>query len=65
MKTLPNTVPGLIEELEALYPPRCIGPEESLRAADRYAGRRELVDELKARLQATEKRALRDALNRN
>lgn len=64
MKTLPNTVSGLIEELDQQWPPRCIGPEESLRAADRYAGRRDLVEELKARQQATEKRALRDALTK-
>ena len=41
MKTrIPMT---LMLELEYLFPPMCIGPEQSLRAADRYAGKVELV----------------------
>lgn len=62
MKVLPSTVTGLIEELDKLYPHRCIQPGQSETDAHRYAGRRELIDELKARLDATEKKALRDAL---
>ena len=64
MKNLPVTSTELIEALDALYPPRCIGPDETPIEAHRYAGKRELIDGLKARLAATEKRALKDALTR-
>lgn len=40
----------LISELDRAYPPRCIAPSESPEAAHRYAGRRELIDELKTHL---------------
>jgi hypothetical protein len=41
---------GMIEELESLYPARCIGPKESPEDAHRYAGKVELIAELRARL---------------
>lgn len=60
MRTLPNTVPALIEELDKLYPPRCIKPQETLAEAQRYAGAREVVELLKNKLAALEQRARRD-----
>lgn len=36
----------LIEALDRAYPKRCIQPGESLEDAHRYAGKRELIDEL-------------------
>lgn len=62
MKTLPFTVLDLIKELDEMYPARCIAEDETPSQAHRYAGRRELIDELLARWQSTEKRALKDAL---
>lgn len=53
MNPLPQTVEALIEELEAIYPPRCIGRHDSLETAHRYAGASELVGELRLRLQHT------------
>lgn len=64
MKVLPHSVPDLIAELDVMYPARCIAPDESLHEAHRYAGKRELIEELKARHAATEKRALKDALTK-
>lgn len=42
--TLPMLSIQLVEELDKLHPPRCIGPNETLREADRYAGKRELIE---------------------
>lgn len=50
MRPLPVTIVGMIEELEALYPARCIGPKESPEVAHRYAGKVELIAEMRARL---------------
>ena len=52
MRQLPNSVIGLIEELEAAYPPRCIQPDESPELAHRYAGNVEVVEKLRARYDA-------------
>lgn len=57
MKTMPNTVLGLIEELEELYPPRCFGSDEDLHDHLRYAGKVELIARLRARFERTEKAA--------
>jgi hypothetical protein len=48
MRQLPVTTEALITELESLFPPRCIKPHESLEEAHRYAGRVDLVAELRA-----------------
>lgn len=56
MKVLPSNVPELIAELEAAYPARCIKPEESPEAAHRYAGKVDLIVELRRRLNAETKR---------
>lgn len=36
----------LIDMLDAAYPHQCIAPGQTLELAHRYAGRRELIDEL-------------------
>lgn len=36
----------LITILDRLYPERCISPHDTLESAHRYAGRRELINEL-------------------
>lgn len=59
MRAFPVTIAGLIEELESLYPPRCIGPEEVAHTAHRYAGKVELIAELKGRYDAANKRELK------
>lgn len=54
-RPIANTVPELIEQLEGMYPPRCIRPDESLEEAHRYAGRQALVTELREWLEYTDK----------
>lgn len=49
-RALPRTVTELIEQLDEMYPDKCIGKDESLREADRRAGARELVEGLLSRL---------------
>lgn len=49
---LPATIEQLITELEATFPPRCIKPLESLEEAHRYAGRVDLIANLRARYSA-------------
>ena len=56
MRPLPITHSGVIEELEALYPARCIGPNETPESAHRYAGKVELIAELRGRHDAVNKR---------
>lgn len=56
MRPLPLTLLGVIEELESLYPARCIGPEETPENAHRYAGKVELIAELRGRHAAADKR---------
>lgn len=63
LKTLPPTVGLLIEALDEAFPERCIAPDESLRNADRYAGKRDLINYLRELQRVTEKRALKDSLN--
>jgi hypothetical protein len=53
---LPVLAIDLVKELAASIPERCIGATESLEAAHRYAGKRELVNSLVLRLRATEER---------
>lgn len=58
MRPLPFSAADLIEELDKQNPARCIKPDETLELAHRYAGKRELIDNLLARLQVTEKKGL-------
>lgn len=53
IRHLPGNAVDLVRELAEMIPPRCIGAEESLEDAHRYAGKRELVDHLLARLELT------------
>lgn len=45
---MPRDSYELIGMLDEMFPPRCIGRNESLEAANRYAGVRDLVEELVA-----------------
>lgn len=56
MTPLSNTVVGLIESLDRQYPPLCIGPAQTEIEAQRYAGKRELIDHLQERLEADERK---------
>lgn len=56
MKALPNTIVGLIEELEELYPAKCKEADETLEDHARYAGKVELVARLRSRLSTETKR---------
>ena len=51
-RQIPNSVIGLIEELEASTPPKCIESNQSLADANRYAGKVELIAHLRARYEA-------------
>lgn len=52
--SLPVYASDLIKELAASVPERCIGANESLEDAHRYAGKRELVNSLLLRLKASD-----------
>ena len=43
---LPALTEDLMKFLDRLYPHTCISPTETLEMAHRYAGKRELIDEL-------------------
>lgn len=51
-KPLPRTAEALVDELEELYPARCIRRGETPEDAHRYAGARELVEKLVQRRDA-------------
>jgi hypothetical protein len=53
MKPIPNDSEALIRELAEAYPARCIGPQDTLEAAHRYAGAVEVVEALVKRLEFT------------
>lgn len=46
--TFPALAADLVSELDAIYPAQCILPGQSPEDAHRYAGKRELIDELLA-----------------
>lgn len=48
------TAADLIKRLDEQYPARCIGPDESVEHARYYAGKRDLVDALLAKLKREE-----------
>lgn len=52
MRLLPNTVIGLIEQLEADFPPKCKSPDESLEDHMLYAGKVSLITILRSRFDA-------------
>ena len=43
---LPDSADDLIDWLDKAYPPRCIGIDQSIESAHRYAGQRELIEKL-------------------
>lgn len=63
MEALPHTVEQLITELDEANPARCIDPNQTIESAQRYAGRRDLIDELKWRRDRTHEKRLRSELN--
>jgi hypothetical protein len=66
MKQLPHSVAGLIDDLEATYPPRCKSLDETPEAHSRYAGKVELIVLLRAQYEAigkAEKNKLPSVLN--
>lgn len=63
MNPIPMDVEALIKELESYYPPRCIGPQDTLEVAHRYAGAVELVQALRLRFDWTREHARKETLN--
>ena len=53
MKPIPTEVADLVAELEKHYPRICIGPQDRIEDAHRYAGAVELVESLRLRLDWT------------
>ncbi len=53
MRPLPETVEGLLEDLETHYPPRCKDPSESLEQHTNYAGQVQLIADLRVRYEWT------------
>ena len=49
MRLLPDTVEGLLEDLETHYPPCCKDPSETLEQHYNYAGQVQLIADLRAR----------------
>ncbi len=52
MRHIPNSIAGLLEELEADYPPKCKDPSESLEDHAHYAGKVSLINTLRGRFNA-------------
>ena len=52
MRQIPNSIIGLLEELEATYPPKCKDPSESLEEHSQYAGKVRLISDLRGRYEA-------------
>ena len=50
MNQIPANTVDLLALLEEEYPARCIRPDETLAQANRYAGARELIDNISVRL---------------
>jgi hypothetical protein len=57
VREINHSVVGLIEDLEAEFPPRCKQPGESLEDHMVYAGRVALTQDLRARYEAGMKKA--------
>ncbi len=49
MRPLPETVEGLLDDLETHYPPRCKDPSETLEQHALYAGQVQLIADLRVR----------------
>jgi len=62
MKFLPNDTLELLEELDKLYPDKCIGPNETVEQAQRRAGQRDVVELLKNLRAKTERKQTLNSL---
>ena len=51
MSQLPSYTTDLLEQLDKQYPPTCIRQGETLEHAHRYAGKRELIENLQTILE--------------
>jgi len=60
MRVLPNSVIGLLEQLEADYPPKCKDPDETLEVHAQYAGKVALVVLLRGRYEAELKKNVKE-----
>jgi hypothetical protein len=60
MRLIPNSIIGLLEELEADYPPKCKDPDESLEEHANYAGKVDLIATLRGRFEAGMKSAKKE-----
>ncbi len=49
MRSLPDTVEDLLDDLETHYPPLCKDPSETLEQHYNYAGQVQLIADLRAR----------------
>ena len=56
MRNLPHSVAGLLDELEADYPPRCKTSDETLDEHMLYAGSVKLIKVLRDRFDAVERK---------
>ena len=56
MRALPHSVAGLLDELEADYPPRCKSTDETLEDHMLYAGKVDLTATLRSRWDAVERK---------
>ena len=59
---LPDDTPGLIKLINEENPERCIRPKESHEDHIRYAGRRDLINELNERLALADRDGLKRRL---
>jgi hypothetical protein len=50
MRAIPTDSETLLGELEQQYPPRCRMPDETERDHERYAGKVDLINEIRTRL---------------
>jgi hypothetical protein len=50
MRPIPTDSESLLEQLETQYPARCRQPDETERDHERYAGKVDLIHELRVRL---------------
>lgn len=55
MRPTPDSVEGLLADLESTNPPRCKDPNETIDQHMMYAGRVELIAELRTRYEWTVK----------
>lgn len=62
MRMMPDSVEGLLADLEAHYPPRCKDPAETLEQHAHYAGQVTLIADLRLRYEWTRKNFMLDRI---